>query len=169
MTLEKKTYVQADSRRQLAALAMFCTEKQKTVDEVVAEKMETGLTQCEQLVTLPGQLALIGCCGSLLNIQSLFPHYRISSDWRDSDPVGNIKIMSVNRSHYGIMWADNRFRASSNREHPEVIGKGESDPKSSHLPPEANIRVKISGPTLIKYLLRSDITDHVKQRVIFCG
>ncbi len=167
--------MQADSRRQLAALAMFCTEKQKTVDEVVAEKMETGLTQCEQLVTLPGQLALIGCCGSLLSIQSLFPsHYRISSDWRDSDPVGNrqicnINIMSVNRSHYGIMWADNWFRASSNREHPEIIGKGESDPKSAHLPPEANIRVKISGPTLIKYLLRSDITDHVKQRVIFCG
>ncbi len=73
---------------------------------------------------LPGQLALIGYCRFRLNVPLLFlSHYRIS------DPVGNIKIMSVNPSHYRIIWADNRFRPASNREHPHDCWEGQIGPK----------------------------------------
>uniref|UniRef100_A0A0E9SES1 Uncharacterized protein n=1 Tax=Anguilla anguilla TaxID=7936 RepID=A0A0E9SES1_ANGAN len=39
-------------------------------------------------------------------------------DRGDSDPVGNITIMSVNPSHYRIIWADNQFRLASDQEPP---------------------------------------------------
>lgn len=58
--------------------------------------------------------------------------YRI---WNHGDfnADGNIKIMSVNRSHYKIIWTDNRLRPALYQERPPIVGSTKLDTNSAWL------------------------------------
>lgn len=66
-----------------------------------------------QVVMLPGKLALTNHCGFLLNIpftvqESVFFNiYSLKSMRLKSN--GNVKGLSVNLLHFGIIWANNLF------------------------------------------------------------